>query len=59
MINKELLNILACPICKQPIEEKGDELVCHACKKAYPVNNGIPVMLVENARDLNTPEKKQ
>ncbi|HAJ56234.1 MAG TPA: hypothetical protein DCL35_00505 [Candidatus Omnitrophica bacterium] len=52
MLNKELLEILACPVCKQAIEEKGDELICHNCKKAYPVRDGIPVMLIEEAREV-------
>ncbi len=53
MISKEFLNMLACPICKKPIEESGDELICKNCKKAFPVQNGIPVMLPEKARDIN------
>lgn len=45
--------MMACPICKKPIEESGDELICKNCKKAFPVQNGIPVMLPEKARDIN------
>ena len=49
MIDKELLNILACPLCKAPIREEGDRLVCTACGRRYPVRDGIPVMLIEEA----------
>ena len=52
MLNKELLSILACPICKKPIREQADELVCDSCRKAYPIKDGIPVMLIDEARDI-------
>ena len=52
MLNKELLEILACPICKKSIKEEGNELICANCKKAYPVRDGIPVMLIDEARDI-------
>jgi len=49
MINKELLEILACPACKTKVSLDGDKLVCDNCRRRYPVKNGIPVMLVEEA----------
>lgn len=55
-IDKELLEILACPKCKQPVEERSKEgeefLVCTApdCRLAYPVRDDIPVMLIDEAR---------
>jgi hypothetical protein len=51
MINKELLEILACPKCKAPIREEGDKLVCTnaQCRLPYPVRDGIPVMLIDEA----------
>ena len=52
MIDKNLLEILACPICKKGLEPKNDELICRLCKKAYPIQQGIPVMLIEKARNL-------
>ena len=52
-IDKELLEILACPVCKQPIREDGNWLVCPNCAKKYPVRDGIPVMLVEEAVGLD------
>jgi uncharacterized protein YbaR (Trm112 family) len=58
MLDKELLGILACPICKGSIVEEGSELICHACKKAYPVRDGIPIMLIDEARDLSSHAKE-
>lgn len=50
-LSKELLEILACPKCKQEIKITGDEkwLVCRHCKLKYPIREGIPVMLIEEA----------
>ena len=50
-INKELLEILACPKCKGDIRltEKEDGLICDACKLFYPVKDDIPVMLIDEA----------
>jgi uncharacterized protein YbaR (Trm112 family) len=52
MLNKELLDILACPQCKKGIVQQDEELICQHCQKAYPIKEGIPVMLIEKARDL-------
>lgn len=51
MIDKELLEILACPACKSPLREEGDRLICsgNSCGLRYPVKDGIPVMLVDEA----------
>jgi len=51
MIDKELLEILECPVCKSEIHLQGDKLICKKCRKYYPIRDGIPVMLVEEARD--------
>lgn len=50
-IDKELLEILACPKCKGDIQlnEKGDGLICQACRLMYPIKEDIPVMLIEEA----------
>ena len=56
MISKELLDILACPVCKTPIRLEQERIVCTKCGRRYPIREGIPVMLVEEA-DL--PEDKQ
>lgn len=54
-INKELLDILACPKCKGDIKltEKGGGLVCDACRLVYPIKDDIPVMLIDEAVKLN------
>jgi len=49
MISKELLEILACPVCKQSVELKQDKLICQQCKLAFPIKDDIPVMLKEQA----------
>jgi uncharacterized protein len=53
-IDKELLAILACPKCKGDIKltDKGDGLVCQACKLMYPIKDDIPVMLIDEAVKL-------
>jgi len=50
-ISKELLEILACPKCKGDIRltDKGDGLVCDACRLIYPIKDDIPVMLIDEA----------
>ena len=49
MIDKELLEILACPACRGDVELKGDKIVCRSCGRKYPIKDGIPVMIVEEA----------
>jgi uncharacterized protein YbaR (Trm112 family) len=59
MIDKKLLSILVCPVTKAPLvyDEDKQELVCKASGLAYPIRDGIPVMLEEEARLLNAEEK--
>lgn len=52
-LDKKLLDLLVCPVSKGPLEQIGDELVCKVSKLAYPIKDGIPVMLPEEARDLS------
>jgi uncharacterized protein YbaR (Trm112 family) len=47
-ISEELLSILACPICKTPVRLEGAELVCDSCGRHYKIEDGIPIMLVED-----------
>jgi uncharacterized protein len=51
-ISKELLDILVCPICKAALDVKADVsgLKCVECHRVYPIRDGIPVMLVDEAR---------
>lgn len=53
-MDANLLEILVCPSCKGRLEYGGghDELVCHGERLAFPVRDGVPVMLVEEARAL-------
>ncbi len=53
-IDKELLEILACPKCKGDIHltEKNDGLICDSCKLLYPIKDGIPVMLIDEAIEI-------
>jgi uncharacterized protein len=50
-VDKELLEILACPVCKTPVVEvkNGTALKCNQCKRVYPIKDDIPVMLVDEA----------
>jgi uncharacterized protein YbaR (Trm112 family) len=50
-INPELLEILACPVCKTPVEvvKEGAGLRCAQCRRVYPVQDDIPIMLPEEA----------
>ena len=56
-----LLELLVCPICKGPLRhlrppaQEGQELVCPADRLAFPVRDGIPVMLESEARSLDEP----
>lgn len=54
-IDNELLKILVCPLCKSELEydEKNQELICHISKLAYAIKDGIPIMLVDEARKIN------
>lgn len=60
MIDTNLLDILVCPVSKAPLiyDDKLAELKCKASGLAYPVRDGIPVMLEEQARALNDDELK-
>ncbi len=47
-ISPELLEVLACPACKTPVEPVGESwLLCGACGRKYPVKDDIPIMLIE------------
>lgn len=53
-LDPDLKAILACPRCKGSLEfhDEQDEIICRRCKLVYPIEDGIPVMLVEDARPL-------
>ncbi len=51
MLDKELLDILCCPDCKGDVryDQAAEKIICLKCGLKYPVRDGIPVMLVEEA----------
>jgi len=49
VIDKRLLEILVCPVCKESVRLEEGYLVCSKCGRRYPIRNGIPVMLPEEA----------
>ena len=59
MLDKKLLGILACPLCKGPLDYDRDqnELICRADGLAFPVRDDVPVMLESEARQLDVDEQ--
>jgi uncharacterized protein len=59
MLDKKLLSILVCPVSKAALEynREQQELVCRVSGLAYPIRDGIPVMLESEARVLTVDEK--
>ena len=53
ILDKKLLDILVCPVSKESLEQVGDELICKKSKLAYPIKDGIPVMVPDQARKLD------
>lgn len=55
-VSKELLDILACPKCKGELmlTEAQDGLICNACKLLYEIRDDIPIMLIDEARPIET-----
>lgn len=60
MIDRKLLDILVCPVTKGPLiyDKKKEELVSKSARLAYPIRDGIPIMLEEEARGLDADEWK-
>lgn len=46
-IDAALLELLVCPVDKQPVRLDGERLVCTVCNRVYPIEGGIPIMLVD------------
>lgn len=57
-MDKNLLDILVCPICKSPLiyNKEENELICRADRLAFPIRDDIPVMLEDEARELSNDE---
>lgn len=55
MMDDELMSLLGCPLDpnRPPLQRRGEWLVCEACEKAFPILNGIPLLLPENAVPLS------
>ena len=53
-IDRRLLEVLVCPLTRGPLvyDRVNNELISHQARKAYPVRAGVPIMLVDEARDL-------
>jgi LSD1 subclass zinc finger protein len=50
MIRPDLLEVLACPVCRKPLVLRGEEsLKCNECNRVYPIRNGIPILLEPEA----------
>ena len=58
LVDNCLLNLLVCPVTKGPLEydEQNNELISHQLGKAFPVRAGVPIMLIDEARDLEMEE---
>ena len=51
MISQDLLDILVCPLCKKPValNANGQSLKCSECRRVYPIQDDIPIMLIDAA----------
>ncbi|MAM34218.1 MAG: hypothetical protein CMH28_03995 [Micavibrio sp.] len=60
-IDPKLLEILVCPLTKEPLRYDKDagELISNRAGLAYPIKSGIPIMLPDEARELNETEKRK
>ncbi|MEE9445104.1 MAG: Trm112 family protein [Cocleimonas sp.] len=60
-MDKKLLDILVCPVTKGPLiyDKKNQELISRSARLAYPIKEGIPVMLEEEARELSAEEMER
>ncbi len=61
MLDKQLLDLLVCPVTKAPLkyDDSTNELICIASRLAYPIRDDIPVMLEDEARQLSEDEIEQ
>lgn len=55
-ISKDLMDVLACPKCRKPVVQEGETIKCTGpdCGLVYPIRDGIPVMLIEQAESPRT-----
>lgn len=57
-MDKQLLDILVCPVCKGSLLLRQNELICRFDRLAFPIRDDIPVMLADEARSLSLEEKE-
>ena len=57
-MDRAILDILVCPLCKGALIKKDNELICKFDRLAYPIKDGIPVMLEQQARLIPLDEKE-
>jgi uncharacterized protein YbaR (Trm112 family) len=52
MISQDLLDVLVCPVCKKPVvlSANGESLKCGECRRVYPIQDDIPMMMVDAAK---------
>jgi hypothetical protein len=52
MISQDLLDMLVCPVCRKPVllSPDGKGLKCGQCRRVYPIQDDIPIMLVDSAK---------
>jgi uncharacterized protein len=58
-VDKHLLEILVCPLCKGSLVQKNKELICRFDRLAFPIRDGIPMMLENEAREIPLDEKEK
>ena len=55
VMDPEFVKRLACPACKVALRLEGEELVCTACRRRFPVRDGVPVLLLDEAAEPEGP----
>jgi len=58
-LDPEFLAMLVCPASKKPLVLRGDRLLCFDSRKAYRIENGIPILLIDEAEDITEAELAQ
>jgi uncharacterized protein YbaR (Trm112 family) len=56
-MDERLLAILACPVCRAPLRLEGERLVCTATQAAYPIEDGLPILLAERAEPVHPDDR--
>jgi uncharacterized protein len=55
-LDPDFLTMLVCPESREPLVQRGNRLLCKASRKAYRIEDGIPILLVEEAEELTEAE---